>query len=256
MSSTTDTAARAAAGTDAVVDLRGMWIGLVLLNTFYLIVRIYEQVFGWRAGLDSFAPEFQTYWMSILWTEIPLELVSGLALAGYLWKTRDRNIDAVTPREETRRIVVLVQWLVVYAAAIYWGASFFTEQDGTWHMTVIRDTDFTPSHIIEFYMSYPIYSVIAVGAFFYARTRIPYFAHGYSLAFLIVAIGPFMIIPNVGLNEWGHTFWFMEELFVAPLHWGFVFFGWMALGVFGVVLQILGRIHALVGKEGVALLTQ
>jgi methane/ammonia monooxygenase subunit C len=48
----------------------------------------------------------------------------------------------------------------------------------------------------------------------------------------------------------------MEELFVAPLHWGFVFFGWMALGVFGVVLQILGRIHALVGKDGVALLTQ
>jgi methane/ammonia monooxygenase subunit C len=46
----------------------------------------------------------------------------------------------------------------------------------------------------------------------------------------------------------------MEELFVAPLHWGFVFFGWMALGVFGVVLQILGRVHALVGKEGVSLL--
>jgi methane/ammonia monooxygenase subunit C len=28
----------------------------------------------------------------------------------------------------------------------------------------------------------------------------------------------------------------------------------MALGVFGVVLQILARIHALVGKEGVELL--
>jgi len=48
------------------------------------------------------------------------------------------------------------------------GASFFTEQDGTWHMTVIRDTDFTPSHIIEFYMSYRLL-VIAVGAFFYAK---------------------------------------------------------------------------------------
>jgi len=74
---------------------------------FHLIVRVYEQIFGWRAGLDSFAPEFQTYWMSILCTEIPLELVSGLGLAGYLWKTRDRNIDAVTPREEMRRIVTL-----------------------------------------------------------------------------------------------------------------------------------------------------
>ena len=80
MSSTTDTAVGAAAGTDRVVDLRGMWIGLVVLDVFYLIVRVYEQVYGWRAGLDSFAPEFQTYWLSILWTEIPLELISGIGL--------------------------------------------------------------------------------------------------------------------------------------------------------------------------------
>src|SRR3974390_1395483 len=131
MSSTTSTAAGAAAGTDTIVDLRGMWIGLLVLNVFYLIVRIYEQIYGWRAGLDSFAPEFQTYWMSILWSEIPLELVSGLALAGYLWKTRVRDMSTVTPRQEMRAIVDNVKWLVCYAAAIYWGASFFTEQDGT-----------------------------------------------------------------------------------------------------------------------------
>ena len=260
MSLATDTAARtdrgaAAVGDDVIVDLKPMWIGLAVLNVFYLIVRVYEQIYGWRAGLDSFAPEFQTYWLSILWTEIPLELVSGIALAGYLWKTRIRDMSTVTPRQEMRAIVDNAKWLTAYAVAIYWGASFFTEQDGTWHMTVIRDTDFTPSHIIEFYMSYPIYSIIAVGCFFHAKTRIPYFSKGYSLAYLIVAIGPFMIIPNVGLNEWGHTFWFMEELFVAPLHWGFVFFGWMALGVFGVVMQLLLNIHRLLGKEGVALLT-
>ena len=42
----------------------------------------------------------------------------------------------------------------------------------------------------------------------------------------------------------------MNELFVAPLHWGFVFFGWMALGVFGAVLQLLLNVHRLLGKEG------
>jgi methane/ammonia monooxygenase subunit C len=254
MSVTTETRVGAAAEVGAIVDLKGMWIGVAALNVFYLIVRIYEQIYGWRAGLDSFAPEFQTYWLSILWTEIPLELVSGLALAGYLWKTRTRDFAGLSAREHLRRYVVLLQWLTVYGVAIYWGASFFTEQDGTWHMTVIRDTDFTPSHIIEFYMSYPIYSIMAVGSFFYAKTRLPYFAKGYSLAFLVVAIGPFMIIPNVGLNEWGHTFWFMEELFVAPLHWGFVFFGWMALGVFGVVLQILLNVREIIGRDGVAAL--
>ena len=255
MTSTTTTAARVKDEADAIINLKPMWIGLAVMTVFYMIVRVYEQIFGWRAGLDSFAPEFQTYWLSVLWTEIPLELVAGIGLAGYLWKTRTRDMASVTPRQEMKAIIVNIQWLVVFAMAIYWGASFFTEQDATWHMTVIRDTDFTPSHILEFYLSYPIYSIIAVGAFFHAKTRIPFFSKGYSLAYLIVSIGPFMIIPNVGLNEWGHTFWFMEELFVAPLHWGFVFFGWMALAVFGVVLQLLARVRALIGAEGVALLT-
>lgn len=68
-----------------------MWIGLAGLFTVYATASIYEQVFGWRAGLDSFSPEFQTYWLTILWTEIPLELVSGLAIVSYLWKTRTRR---------------------------------------------------------------------------------------------------------------------------------------------------------------------
>ncbi|MGJ0503704.1 MAG: methane monooxygenase/ammonia monooxygenase subunit C, partial [Methylocystis sp.] len=91
MSITTQSAAGAIDRAQPVIDLKGMWIGLAVLNGFYLVVRIYEQIYGWRAGLDSFAPEFQTYWMSILWTEIPLELISGIGLAGWLWKTRVRD---------------------------------------------------------------------------------------------------------------------------------------------------------------------
>ncbi|MEK8095059.1 bacterial ammonia monooxygenase, subunit AmoC [Methylocystis sp. IM3] len=235
----------------AIVNLKPMWASLTALLTLYAAARAYEQVYGWRAGLDSFAPEFQTYWLSILWTEIPLELVVGLSLVGYLWKTRTRDFSTLTPREELYRHIVVLQWLTLFGITFFFGASFFTEQDATWHMTVIRDTDFTPSHILEFYGSYPIFSIVVIGAFFYAKTRLPYFAKGFSLPFLILTIGPFMIIPNVGLNEWGHTFWFMEELFVAPLHWGFVFFGWMALGVFGVILQILDGLRRLLGEEGV-----
>jgi methane/ammonia monooxygenase subunit C len=61
-----------------------------------------------------------------------------------------------------------------------------------------------------------------------------------------------MILPNVGLNEWGHTFWFMEELFVAPLHYGFVFFGWLALAIAGVLLQVFSSFAGLIGKELIA----
>ncbi|WP_041355119.1 methane monooxygenase/ammonia monooxygenase subunit C [Nitrosococcus halophilus] len=53
----------------------------------------------------------------------------------------------------------------------------------------------------------------------------------------------------MGLNEWGHTFWFMEELFVAPLQWGFVFFAWFILAIFGVFLQIQNRMRELIGQQ-------
>jgi methane/ammonia monooxygenase subunit C len=249
MSLVTETAgagALEASAAQPIFDWKPFTFFSAAICVYYVIVRIYEQYFGWYAGLDSFDPKFNQYWMVILWTELPLEAISFLGLCGYLWKTRDRDLANLAPREELRRFYYLLGWIFVYAVAIYWGASYFTEQDGTWHQTVIRDNDFTPSHIIEFYMSYPMYIVVGVGGFMFARTRIPTFASkGYSVAYLLLFIGPFMIFPNVALNEWGHTFWFMEELFVAPLHWMFVFFGWFALAVFGVTLQILGRMAEL-----------
>jgi len=216
---------------------------------FYMWVRWYEGVYGWAAGLDSFAPEFEVYWMNFLYTEIILEVMTASILWGYIWKTRDRNVMSITPREELRRHFTHWIWLIMYAWAIYFGASYFTEQDGTWHQTIVRDTDFTPSHIIEFYLSYPIYIITGMAALLYAKTRLPHYQNGLSLQYLVAVVGPFMILPNVGLNEWGHTFWFMEELFVAPLHYGFVFFGWAALGVMGVVNTEMDALSKLLKKD-------
>jgi len=83
----------------------------------------------------------------------------------------------------------------------------------------------------------------------YAKTRLPTYQEGLHLMYLIAVVGPFMILPNVGLNEWGHTFWFMEELFVAPLHYGFVFFGWAALAIMGVVNTEVMTITKLLKKD-------
>jgi methane/ammonia monooxygenase subunit C len=233
-----------------LLDTKWLAFAFAIYTVFYAWVRWYEGVYGWAAGLDSFAPEFETYWMNFLYIEIVLEIVTASILWGYIWKTRDRNIDAITPREELRRNMTHLIWLFAYAWAIYWGASYFTEQDGTWHQTIVRDTDFTPSHIIEFYLSYPIYIITGGAAFLYALTRCPFWAkQGLSLPYLIAVTGPFMILPNVGLNEWGHTFWFMEELFVAPLHYGFVIFGWLALAIMGVLLQVFASFSNLIGKE-------
>lgn len=243
------TVAGAVAQEEPFLNKRNMWMMVAGYCIFYLWVRWYEHVYGWSAGLDAFAPEFHTYWMNFLYIEFATEIIVAALLWGYIWRTRDRHLDQCSPREQLRRHVTHFVWLLAYGIAIYWGASYFTEQDGTWHQTITRDTDFTPSHVIEFYLSYPIYIITGTGAFLYAKTRLPYFANGWSLAYLVLVIGPFMILPNVGLNEWGHTFWWMEELFVAPLHYGFVFFGWMALAVNGVLIQIFTDLHNLIGKQ-------
>jgi methane/ammonia monooxygenase subunit C len=241
----------AVAASPQIIDLRPLAVALISLTGFVFLLRFYEQLYAWTDGLDSFSPEFQTHWTSLLNGAFLTSGVSFTWLMAYLWKTRDRDLNAITHTLELQRLGYLIQWLLVLAMALYWGLSFFSEQTAVWHMTAIRDTDFTPSNIVTFYIAYPMFAIIGAGAFLYARTRIPFFSKGYSLAFGVLVVGIFMTIPNVGFNEWGHTAWIMDEGFAGPLHWGFVFFGWMSLAVFGVVLQILMRIHAILGSKAI-----
>src|SRR5665647_2968518 len=58
-----------------------------------------------------------------------------------------------------------MMWLGVYLFGVYWGGSFFTEQDASWHQVIIRDTSFTPSHVVVFYGSFPMYIVCGVASY-------------------------------------------------------------------------------------------
>lgn len=167
---------------------------------------------------------------------------------GYLWFTRDRNLDAITPKEEITRYFTLTMWISIYTFAVYWAGSYFAEQDNSWHQVSIRDTPFTANHIIEFYFNFPFYVLMGGSAWLYARTRLPLYAKGISLPLTLAVVGPFMIFVSVGFNEWGHTFWFREEFFAAPIHWGFVTGVWFALGVGGILLQQVSRLIQLLDQ--------
>ncbi len=266
-----------------LLKVRNLVLAIAGLAVIYFGARWYQAVYAWSKGLDAFAPEFELYWMNFLYVELALEAAAAAVLWGWLWKTRDRHVEQywmhflaretaleritgqalkellskkldrslamLTPREELQRNLTHLIWLAAYAWALFWGLSFFTEQDATWHQTVIRDTDFTPSHIVVFYLSYPMFILVGGGAFLYAKTRVPYFVKGLSIPYLMLVVGPFMILPNVGLNEWGHTFWFMEEIFAASLHWGFVVLGWFALSIMGVLLQVFASILYLIKPD-------
>jgi len=64
-----------AAETPSYLNQRNLWLTVAGFTFFNLFVRWYEEVYGWSAGLDAFAPEFKTYWMTFLYTEWVLEIV-------------------------------------------------------------------------------------------------------------------------------------------------------------------------------------
>ena len=89
-------------------------------------MRVYEQIYGWRAGLDPFAPEFQTYWLSILWTEILIGAGLGIALVQATFgKPASRHVGR-DARQEMRAIVDNANGPTAYAVAIYWVLAPFT----------------------------------------------------------------------------------------------------------------------------------
>lgn len=215
------------------------------LAMMYLGLRWYQQHFGFTTGLDSTTPEFAETWMTLFKIELPLIFGLGGATWLYLWITRDRNIDALAPREELRRYFSLIAWFLLYTFSFLWIASFFGEGDAVWHQTVVRDTSFTPSHIVVFYACVPTYIVFGVSSMLYAMTRIPRFAKAYSIPLIMAVLGPSLILPNLGYNEWGHAFWLTEEIFSHPLHWGFPILGWTGFALGGVLLQALTRMYEL-----------
>jgi len=219
-----------------------------VLTVVYICLRLYQGAYGISAGLDSTDPDFELYWMRLLYVELVLVAIIMIGLWSYLWITRDLNLDSISPKEEIRRYFTLTMWISVYTFAVYWAGSYFAEQDNSWHQVAIRDTPFTANHIVEFYFNFPLYVILGGSAWLYARTRLPLYAKGISLPLTLAVVGPFMILVSVGFNEWGHTFWFREEFFSAPIHWGFVIGVWFALGVGGILLQGVTRLIELLDE--------
>ena len=226
-----------------------------LLPAFFILLGIfgayrwYLHACAFKVGTDYFEPVFQTYWMSLFWTQI---LVLGAVFVFgcyYLWKTREKDVLSISPQLELQRYILIFGFLSVVAMVIIMAISSFAESDAAWHQVTIRDTDFTPTHIILFYFCVPTMIVALAFALIWVHTRMPDFHNRLSIPMLIMFIAPVMIMPNVGFNEWGHTFFYAEELFAAPIHYGFVVLLWGFFALGGFILQCLARIKILTTVE-------
>jgi len=218
------------------------------ISVGFLAFRIYMQEYAFSAGLDSFETAFDVFWMRLFYTQIAVATVTLVGVVLYLWQTRERSPATVTPEVELSRYFKWITWLAAYTLVVFITGALGAESDAAWHQVVIRDTDFTPTHIELFYLCIPALIITGVGAFLYAKTRLPMHSDKVLVALAVAIGGPILIMPNVGYNEWGHTFFYAEEVFNAKIHWGFSALGLALLGLGGVVTHIVSRMKELIDE--------
>lgn len=224
-------------------------IGVSAGVAIFLAYRMYMSHYSFTVGLDYFSQEFQFYWMRVFWGQLAIMGVIFAVAAPWLWMTREKDPTAVPPRVELQRYYSMFAILALAAFAAFVALGLFGEADAAWHQVTIRDTDFTPTHIGLFYFAMPLMFGGLLLAFIWIHTRLPDFMNRISIPFALLAAGPFLIFPNLGFNEWGHTFFYAEELFGSPVHYGFFVlgFGFFAFG--GFLVQCYNRIAKLTGLD-------
>jgi methane/ammonia monooxygenase subunit C len=217
------------------------------------LYRWYMEATAFTVGLDYFEPEFQTYWMSWLYGQLTLVAVIGAIGVPWLWLTRPsrEEVMAMPARDELGVYVLIFTVMGMLSVLVPTILGLWVEADAAWHQVTIRDTDFTPTHIQLFYGVIPLAAVGLVLGVFWLHTRMPNYIGRVSIPLLMVGAAPLLIMPNLGYNEWGHTFFYAEELFAAPVHWGFVVLGWGLFGVSGFFLECINRILVLTKVKSV-----
>jgi len=112
--------------------------------------RMYQQIEGFKSGLDASEPAFWEKWMPLWYLNLAGAGIAQTAVPIYLWLTRDRALAKVTPAIELRRYflfyAMLITLTLTQTISIVFGAT-----DAAWHQVVVRDTSLTPSHIVLFF---------------------------------------------------------------------------------------------------------
>lgn len=201
----------------------------------------WQQAFAFSHGLDKNLPAFTYFWLTLLAFNL-LVLPSVFAI-WYLrmWKSAGNPAAQITRQQEGKRLWNLWLLTLAFTVAVFFGGSFFAEEDASWHQVVIRDTAFTPSHIVLFFGIFPLLIYLAAGIYIYGRTNLPHMYGGrrFPVSIGLIIGGSVLLLFQVAMNEFGHSFFTPEELFVAPLHWPFVIFGYLLAGTFAIWFETL-----------------
>jgi methane/ammonia monooxygenase subunit C len=245
-------------------DWMGGWkwglLAVPILLGAAAVFRVYQGFTALSIGTDSSTPQFFWYYEFLVAVEIGIVGLFTILWWGWIIRSAKRLPEAlgmvISRREEVRRIAVF--WGLVGATSVnlYIEASFFPNQDGAWHQTLVRDTAFTPSHDPMFYFFFPLGVTLAIGTYLYGRTRLPavYGAwKGFPWSFFLLIAATVTEVAQVAMNEWGHSVNLgnagAEEFFSVWFHWPFVLYGWLAGGIFALWGETILRLYQIEKDE-------
>jgi methane/ammonia monooxygenase subunit C len=251
------------------IDWLGGWRTVIVGPIAFLLlaaaIRIWQQGTAWTIGINSASADFSFYYRSLFYAEVISVTLATLWWWGSLVRKGRELVDkAIDSDEEVRRIAKFWGLVGTTCVILYIMASFFPNQDGSWHQTAVRDTALTPAHIPMFFLFFPLGITFTIGTYLYGRYWLPkvYGAEkGFPWSFFLLIAAAVTEMAQVAMNEWGHSLWITEEIFAVPFHWPFVFYGWLASGIFALWAETLVRLlqieqevaePAVAGDEAVA----
>jgi methane/ammonia monooxygenase subunit C len=232
------------------IDWWGGWrltivgpIGFILVAA---AIRWWEQSTAWTIGINAASDDFATSYLALFVAQVVAVTLATMWWWGGLVRKGRQLVDKeVTPAEEVRRIAKFWGLIGTLCVIVYIMGSFWPNMDGSWHQTAVRDTALTPAHIPMFFLFFPLAITFSVGTYLYGRYWLPkvYGAeNGFPWSFFFLISASVTEMAQVAMNEWGHSLWITEEIFAVPFHWPFVFYGWLAAGIFALWAETIVRL--------------
>ena len=73
------------------LSFRNVFLGLAALTAVMSSLRVYQGLFAWETGLDSFHPDFAKYWMSLFYGAVVVGPIVSAAVWGWTTPDHDRR---------------------------------------------------------------------------------------------------------------------------------------------------------------------
>jgi len=102
-------------------DSRWYKFGLITMLLVAIFWIWYQRTFAYSHGMDSMEPEFEKVWMGLWRVHMIVMPIFAIVTWGWIWKTRDRDLDNLDPKLEVKRYFYWMMWLGVYLFGVYWG---------------------------------------------------------------------------------------------------------------------------------------